>query len=103
MEKREILQNAIQEIVALCGKMIKHENYQQELPACIQAINNACMMLLQDNRETEEIISLLEDIMYGMSQKDEIFLLDVLRFGLKPKLEDIDMELENNQPEGIYE
>lgn len=41
--------------------------------------------------------------MYGMTQRDEVFLLDVLRYGMKDKLEEIYDGLGMNEAENAYE
>ena len=82
MKEKDIIKYAISEIDKLCQKIINKENYMIDMPACIQAINQACEIILKYNNHSEEIIPILEDVMYGMTQRDEVFLLDVLRYGM---------------------
>lgn len=103
MNKIEILKEAIKKIEYVCGKIINKENYMEEMSECVQAINAACMILMEDTKEQEMLIPMLEDVVYGMTQTDDVFLLDVLRFGMKTRLETWCDKLENNMPEGVYE
>jgi hypothetical protein len=103
MKEKDIIYHAIGEIDKLCQKIINKENYMIEMPACIQTINQACEIILKYNNHSEEIIPILEDVMYGMTQRDEVFLLDVLRYGMKDKLEEIYDGLGMNEAENAYE
>ncbi len=104
MEEKKILQDAIDKIDIICERIIKKENYLTEMPTCVQAVNHACLIILENNQADIEIVPLLEDMMYGMTQQDEVFLLDVLRFGVKEKIKiNLDLDKEDNKPEGIYE
>lgn len=94
MERQEILKRAIDAIDIVCNKMLQHEEYQLEMQCCIKEVSDSCILLLQENPDSRDILTILEDIMYGMSQKDEVFLLDVLRFGLRVRLE---QEYKNRQ------
>lgn len=103
MKEKDIIYHAIGEIDKLCQKIINKENYMIEMPACIQAINQACEIILKYNNHSGEIIPILEDVMYGMTQHDEVFLLDVLRYGMKDKLEQMYDGLGMNEAEKTYE
>lgn len=87
MEKNKILLDAVDAISGICDKIIKKENYKENMPACVKAIQDACVTILHQDSTDADIIPLLEDFMYGMTQNDEVFLLDVLRFGIMTKLE----------------
>lgn len=94
--KQQTVEYAITKIEQACQRMKKRENYMQEMPECVSAINDAMMLLLNEkNCNQEQILTLLEDIMYGMSQRDDVFLLDVLRFGLMPGLQEYYHQLGN--------
>ena len=103
MKEKDVIYHAIGEIDKICQKIINKENYMIEMSACIQAINQACEIILKYNTYSKEIIPILEDVMYGMTQRDEVFLLDVLRYGMKDKLEEIYDGLGMNEAENAYE
>lgn len=103
MKEKDVIYHAIGEIDKICQKIINKENYMIEMSACIQAINQACEIILKYNNHSKEIIPILEDVMYGMTQRDEVFLLDVLRSGMKDKLEEIYDGLGMNEAENAYE
>ena len=103
MKEKDVIYHAIGEIDKICQKIINKENYMIEMSACIQAINQACEIILKYNNHSKEIIPILEDVMYGMTQRDEVFLLDVLRYGMKDKLEEIYDGLGMNDAENAYE
>lgn len=103
MKEKDVIYHAIGEIDKICQKIINKENYMIEMSACIQAINQACEIILKYNNHSKEIIPILEDVMYGMTQRDEVFLLDVLRYGMKDKLEEIYDGLGMNEAENAYE
>lgn len=95
-EKQEVLKKAIENLDIVCEKIKTKENYMQEMPKCVEAVNGAVMMLLaEENSNQKYILQLLEDMMYGMTQQDEVFLLDVLCFGLKTGLEACYHQFEN--------
>ena len=73
------------------------------MSACIKAINQARELILKYTNYSKEIIPILADVMYGMTQRDEVFLLDVLRYGMKDKLEEIYDGLGMNEAENAYE
>ena len=87
MERTEILEQAVLAVDSICGKILRNEEYLSQMPVCVAAINQAVMLLLNEENGAEYILGILEDIMYGMTQQDEVFLLDVLRFGIKPEFE----------------
>ena len=103
MEEQKKLQLAIDAIDNLCTKILQKENYQREMQVCVQSINESCLILLQENPQEEDILWILQDMMYGMEQKDEVVLLDVLRFGLRTKLQQVYNELENGRQDYINE
>ncbi|RGS66618.1 hypothetical protein DWX81_10195 [Roseburia inulinivorans] len=103
MKEKDIIKYAISEIDKLCQKIINKENYMTEMPICIKAINQACEIILKYNNHSKDIIPILEDVMYGMTQRDEVFLLDVLRYGMKDKLEQMYSGLGMNEAEKAYE
>lgn len=103
MEKRKNLDAAIHAVDEVCKKLLKKMDYRIELQICVQVVSEMYGMLEGENADTQKFLRLLEEMLYGMTQKDEVFLLDVLRFGLKPELERMNSELEINEPEGIHE
>lgn len=81
-------EKAISEIEAVCDAIINKKSYMNKLTECVNAINSAIIPIIEENEEgASKIIQVLEDMMYGMTQKDEVFLLDTLRFGVIPLLE----------------
>lgn len=103
MKEKDIIKYAISEIDKLCQKIINKENYMIEMPICIKAINQACEIILKYNNHSKDIIPILEDVMYGMTQRDEVFLLDVLRYGMENQLEKMYNNLETDELESTYE
>lgn len=103
MNEKYIIYHAIEKIDLICQKIINKENYLMMMPECVQAINQACEIILKDKEQLEEIMLILEDVMYGMTQRDEVFLLDTLRYGMKKSLERIYNKMESNELESIYE
>ena len=103
MKEKDIIYDAIAKIDKLCQKIINKENYMMEMPICIQAINQACEIIFKYSDQSKEIIPILEDVMYGMTQRDEVFLLDVLRYGMKDRMNKIGNGLEVNKRESEYE
>ena len=95
MEDKKLLQDAVDKVQFICDKIVKKENYAKEMPACVQAVQAGCLKLLEKKPTDGEVLPLLEDMMYGMTQQDEVFLLDVLRFGIREKLK--------RELESIYE
>ena len=49
MKEKDIINYAMSEIDKLCQKIINKENYMIEMPICIQAINQACEIILKYN------------------------------------------------------
>lgn len=87
-EQEQLYENAVNQITSVCDAMLKRENYMEKMPECITAINQAVVPRMQEaGNQASYILQVLEDMMYGMSQQDEVFLLDVLRFGMLPLFE----------------
>lgn len=83
--REQLYKDAAQQIVKICDKMLQKENYMEHMPDCINTINEAIIPRLEEEKDnTTVILHVLEDMMYGMSQQDEVFLLDVLRYGMLP-------------------
>lgn len=88
-ERERLYENAVNQITSVCDAMLKRENYMEKMPECITAINQAVVPRMQEaGDQAAHILQVLEDMMYGMSQQDEVFLLDVLRFGMLPLFEE---------------
>jgi len=95
-EKQQVLEKAIESLDEVCKKIIEKNSYLEQMPFCISTVNEAVTMLMKEKKINQEyLLQLLEDMMYGMSQQDEVFLLDVLRFGLKAGFESIEYQFEN--------
>lgn len=87
-EREQLYANAVNQITCVCDALLKRENYLEKMPECIAAINQAVVPRMEEAEEKASyILQVLEDMMYGMSQQDEVFLLDVLRFGVLPLFE----------------
>lgn len=81
-------QEAIEQIEDVCNAIINKENYLEKMPKCINSINNAVLPIIESSEDmAPKVLQVLEDMMYGMTQNDEVFLLDVLRFGVLPLLD----------------
>lgn len=87
-EREQLYENAVNQIASVCDAMLKRDNYMEKMPECIIAINQAVVPRMEEAEdEVSYILQVLEDMMYGMSQQDEVFLLDALRFGVLPLFE----------------
>ena len=84
------IQRHIETVEAIGTKIEQGETYLDELicylPSLNQMITGIFEMLADPNRSIELseefVLQVLNDIMYGVEQKDSVFLLDVLRYGL---------------------
>lgn len=103
METYTLLQTAMDTIDTVCEKLLQHKEYNKEMQVCIEAINCICPLLLQVNALSKNTLQMLKDMMYGMTQHDTVFLLDVLRFGLKAQLETVYQILQQDNTEVLYE
>ena len=103
METYTLLQTAMDTIDIVCEKLLQHKEYNKELQECIEAINYVCPLLLQVNALSPNTLQILKDMMYGMTQQDTVFLLDVLRFGLKAHLETVYQIFQQDHTEVLYE
>ena len=93
LEQKVQLEEAIESIDHLCNQMVNQENYQKDLPECVGKINIAMSILLNDPMiHSPLLLQLLQDMMSGIENQDEVLLLDVLRFGMRFILKDY-MEL----------
>ena len=103
MNTHILLENTIATIDIICEKILQNAEYQQELQLCIQAMNDICPLLLQNNTTSQNTLQILKDMMYGITQQDTVFLLDVLRFGLKTQLETLYQTPQQGNTEVLYE
>lgn len=103
MENLKKLETILSIIDNICEKILKNKEFQQELHICVQAVTDICPIVLQNNALSQKFLQILKDMMYGISQKDTVFLLDVLRFGLKPELEIVYTTLKQDNLEVLYE
>jgi hypothetical protein len=84
------MQDEIDQLEQIGNKIEKEENYMGELKACLPDINQriqaifALMEVPQISLDLnpEFVLQVLNDLIYGIEQDDQVFLLDVLRYGL---------------------
>lgn len=75
------------EIVEQIGTMIEeHRPYKDELQQYLPSLTQMIQTILQrvDILELSQafVLQVLTDIIYGIEHEDEVFLLDVIRYGL---------------------
>ena len=94
LKEKVQLEEAIESINNLCKQILEQKNYQKDLPQCVEKINTAMSILLKDaSINSLLLVQLLQDMMHGVENQDEVLLLDVLRFGIKIILEDYSQEI----------
>jgi hypothetical protein len=84
------MQSEINHLDQIGNKIENKENYMGELKACLPEINQriqAIFALTEDSGVSlginkEFVLQVLSDLVYGIEQEDQVFLLDVLRYGL---------------------
>ena len=80
------IQRHIETVEAIGTKIEQGETYLDELRGYLPSLNQMITGLADPNRSIELseefVLQVLNDIMYGVEQKDSVFLLDVLRYGL---------------------
>jgi hypothetical protein len=84
------MQGEIDHLDRIGNKIENEEIYMGELKACLPEINQriqAIFALTEDSEVSlginkEFVLQVLSDLVYGIEQEDQVFLLDVLRYGL---------------------
>lgn len=84
------LQPHIEAVEGIGNKIENSEEYMEEIRKYLPSLNSLMAELFQmaQNPEiglemdTEFVLQVLNDILYGIEHRDSVFLLDVLRYGL---------------------
>lgn len=92
-----------EEIVEQLAVMIEeHTSYQSELKQYLPSLTQLIQTILQIGNGSqfslelnqEFVLQILSDIVYGIEHEDDVFLLDVLRYGLLELYDYIGTELQ---------
>lgn len=86
------LQSQIEKVDGIC-RLIENENeneYIGELTGYLPALNQTIRFILTSSQNPENpfmineqfVLQTLKDILYGIENRDAVFLLDTLRYGL---------------------
>ena len=86
----EELQMHIERVENICRLIENREEYNEELTSYVGALNTMVNDILACSQNQaipffineEFVLHVLKDIIYGMENKDSVFLLDTLRYGL---------------------
>lgn len=81
------------------------EHYMEEVRNYLPSLNQMVTEIFQMKQEpgvlpelnSEFVIQVLNDILYGMEHEDAVFLLDVLRYGLMEIYHYIETELQSEE------
>ena len=84
------LQMHVERVENICRLIENREEYNEELTSYVGTLNKMVNDILacSQNREIpffineEFVLQVLKDIIYGMENKDSVFLVDTLRYGL---------------------
>ena len=86
----EELQMHIERVENICRLIENREEYNEELTSYVGTLNTMVNDILACSQNQaipffineEFVLQVLKDIIYGMENKDSVFLLDTLRYGL---------------------
>lgn len=86
----EELQMHIERVENICQLIENREEYNEELTRYVGTLNKMVNDILACSQNAaipfiineEFVLQVLKDIIYGMENKDSVFLLDTLRYGL---------------------
>lgn len=95
------LQGQKDQITQICDKIENGQAYMAELRSFLPEMNQMITGILNLagdpnvalDLNTEFVIQVLKDIIYGIENEDSVFLLDVLRYGLQEIYEYIETEV----------
>lgn len=107
-EFMEMLQKHEKQVAQICNKIESGEHYLDDLREYLPALNQMVLSIftlmddpqIQLDLNKEFILQVLNDIVYGIEQEDDVYLLDVLRYGLLEVYAYVGAEL---QGENSYE
>ena len=107
-EFMEMLQKHEKWVVRIGNKIENGEHYLDDLREYLPALNQMVLSIftqmddpqIQLDLNKEFVLQVLNDIVYGIEQEDDVYLLDTLRYGLLEVYSYIDAEL---QGENSYE
>lgn len=90
------LQLQIDKLEKICRLIEDGEEYGKELAGYLPLLNQSIVQFMSHIPTSGSyleknglMVQILKDILYGMEQKDDVFLLDVLRYGLLEVFYDI--------------
>ena len=88
LDQKAQIEEILQLTEQLCQLMRDGEDYRTFLPGYVVAFQEALPAVLSAaGTEQAKWVALLEDMMYGMTQQDDVFLLDLMRFGIRESLQ----------------
>lgn len=101
----QVLQQQIEKVEEIANKIENGEQYQNDLQGYLPSLNQLITIIfemiadpqIQLDVNQEFIVQVLNDIMYGMEHEDNVFLLDVLRYGLLEIYYYIGMEVQGEE------
>lgn len=85
-----LVQSHIKEVETIGNKIENGEEYMEEIRKYLPSLNSLMAEIFQMTQnpeiglemDTEFVLQVLNDILYGIEHRDSVFLLDVLRYGL---------------------
>ncbi|MCI8881309.1 MAG: hypothetical protein HFH28_11390 [Clostridiaceae bacterium] len=94
-------------IESIASKIEQGEAYMEELKSCLPLLNQAIITLFDMAQDTvipieinsNYVLQVLNDILYGIEQEDPVYLADVLRYGLIEIFDYIGTELQREAPD----
>lgn len=86
----QMLHEHISIVEQICEKIEDHRPYQEELRGYLVPLQQLIQIILGFANNSlvsvavneEFVVQVLNDIIYGIEHEDDVFLLDVLRYGL---------------------
>lgn len=99
------LQEQIERVELIAKKIESNEAYMEELKGYLPMLNQTILTLFDVIQNctipieinSEFVLQVLNDILYGIEQEDSVYLLDVLRYGLIEIYVYIGMELQREE------
>lgn len=100
-----LLQSQIETAEQIGNKIENGEEYMEDVREYLPSLNQMLTSIFQIAQEpetafdinTEFVLQVLNDILYGIEHRDSVFLLDVLRYGLLEIYYYIGTELQGGQ------
>ena len=100
-EFQTLLQSQIETAEQIGNKIENGEEYMEEIRSYLPSLEQTMTSIFQLAQEsvleinTEFVLQVLNDILYGIEHRDSVFLLDTLRYGLLEVYSYVGVELQN--------